>query len=64
MPKSINTPQEGDNQYSEHDEHLFCYDTTCPCHESRPLIGDLADAVEEGLASVDDANRIYRGKVI
>jgi hypothetical protein len=50
--------------YSEHTEHLFCTDMTCPCHESKYLIEELAEQVDEGLASTDDANRIYRGKVV
>lgn len=50
--------------YSEHTEHLFCGDMTCPCHESKYLIEELAEFVDEGLASNDDANRIYYGKVV
>jgi hypothetical protein len=63
-PTTVSNENEDDNQYSEHSEHLFCYDPHCPCKESRVLIGDLADAVEEGLVSTDDANRIYRGRVV
>lgn len=51
-----------DNQYSEHTEHMFCYDPTCPCKESKYLVEELAEFVDEGLASVNDANRIYRGR--
>lgn len=48
--------------YSEHLEHTFCYDGTCPCHESHELMRDLGYAVVDGLATTEDANRIYKGK--
>lgn len=56
--------EDDDNQYSEHTGHLFCPDPLCPCKESQTLIGELAGYVDQGLASVDDANRIYRGKTV
>lgn len=57
-----NRTDEDDNQYSEHTEHLFCPDMTCPCKESKPLVEELAGYVNEGLVSVEDADRIYRGR--
>jgi len=47
--------------YSEHSEHLFCSDMSCPCHEDKYLVEELGEQVDEGLASTNDANRIYRG---
>ena len=58
---TVATPDD-DNQYSEHTEHLFCSDMTCPCHESKALVEELAEYVDEGLASTNDANRLYRGR--
>jgi len=40
----------------------FCYDMTCPCHEDGECIHNLGQAVQDGLASSADADRIYRGK--
>ena len=65
MPKSINTtPSDDDNQYSEHTERPFCYDSRCPCKESHSRRDELAEAVKEGLASVNDAIRIYQGRTV
>ena len=40
----------------------FCWDMTCPCHEDGECIDGLSQAVQDGLASPADADRIYRGK--
>lgn len=45
-------------------EHPFCYDPKCPCKEDQDNIQALGDAVQEGLASVADADRIYRGQTV
>lgn len=45
-------------------EHPFCDDMTCPCHEDGDLIEALGEAVQEGFASVGDADRIYRGRTV
>jgi hypothetical protein len=42
----------------------FCYDMTCPCHEDGECIHTLGQAVEDGLASPADADRIYRGRTV
>jgi hypothetical protein len=43
-------------------EHHFCDDMTCPCHEDSDNIGALGEAVQEGHATTEEADRIYRGK--
>ena len=50
--------------YSEHDEHAFCYDMSCPCHENQSNIDQLGQQHNDGLVSTDDANRIYRGRTV
>lgn len=50
--------------YSEHADHTFCYDMSCPCHENLENINQLGDAVSDGLASTGDADRIYRGRTV
>lgn len=63
MPKSINqSSDQGDNEYSEHAEHTFCTDPFCPCKESQQLIGELSEAIEDGFATVNEADRVYRGR--
>lgn len=42
----------------------FCPDMPCPCHEDAEAIGQVGEWVHEGLMSVDDADRFYRGKVV
>jgi hypothetical protein len=67
-----NTPDEelGDEYYVEpaefrfHDGSGFCYDPSCPCHEDTDNMQTLGDAVQDGLASPADADRIYRGKTV
>lgn len=63
MEKSRLSKEELEN-YSEHQQQMFCYDPTCPDKESQTLIGELNEYVQAGLASTDDANRIYRGKTV
>jgi hypothetical protein len=57
----ITIPYEDDNE-AEHNSSGFCNDMTCPCHEDSESIDGLNQAVVDGEASPDDADRIYRGK--
>lgn len=45
-------------------EHRFCFDMTCDCHLDYAAIATLADDVRDGLATAEDALRIFRGKVV
>ena len=47
-------------------DHPFCDDMTCPCHsdDNQKAIEALGQAVTEGLASVGDADRIFRGRTV
>lgn len=69
MPKNIEPEYEvwpvlaGEGEDS-HTEHLFCYDMPCPCHEDSDRVQELGQQVQDGLASVSDADRIYRGKTV
>ena len=51
-------------EFRFHDDDGFCYDPNCPCKEDQDRIGALGDAVQEGLASVADADRIYQGRTV
>ena len=45
-------------------EYPFCYDTSCGCHDDGNLIEDLNSQVLEGLASVQDADNIFRRRIV
>ena len=46
------------------DDNPFCDDMSCPCHENQDDVNDLNDAVQDGLASTQDADNIYHGRTI
>ena len=48
----------------EHNGSGFCWDPTCPDKEDQDNIQALGQAVQDGLASPADADRIYRGKTV
>ncbi len=43
-------------------DHPDCFDPDCMCHAQK--IADLTQAVNDGLATPDDATRIMQGKTI
>jgi len=40
----------------------FCTDGTCPCHEDKTLIAEVAEMVTDGTLSPQDATDIVNGK--
>lgn len=42
----------------------FCYNPTCLCHESAPLIEQVAWAVQEGLLAPEEATNVIAGKAL
>ena len=46
----------------EHNGSGFCWDPTCPDKEDQDLINQLNGHVQSGLASPEDADRIYHGQ--
>ncbi len=41
----------------------FCWvDGTCPCHEDQALIAQVAEAVNNGLLTPDEATRLVAGQ--
>ena len=55
-------PEGDDFQHSEHAEHAFCYDLTCPCHDNQDSINNLHQAHQDGLVTDRERDNIYRGK--
>lgn len=49
---------------AQHNGSGFCWDPTCPDKEDQDNIQALGQAVQDGLVSVDDANRIYHGRTV
>jgi hypothetical protein len=45
-------------------EHPLCGDPTCPCYEDQQNRKQLAQAIKDGLITLDDANRIMKGKTV
>ncbi len=43
---------------------MFCYNNTCPCHESPLLIARVARFVSEGLLTPQEATNLVAGKNI
>jgi hypothetical protein len=51
--------------YLEHTgEKPFCWNNTCGCHEDETLISEVAQHVEQGLMTSDEATDFVAGKGI
>ena len=49
----------------EHTEATpFCWNDGCPCREDQEAIGTLNQQYQDGLASRNDVDNIYRGYVV
>jgi hypothetical protein len=46
----------------EHNESGFCDDLEHECHENPDLVNELGQLVQDGHATPEEADRIYRGK--
>ncbi len=42
----------------------FCYSDSCSCHEDPELIAEVADAVNQGLLTPDEAKLTITGKTV
>ena len=56
----ISVPMEDDLVHTS-DTHFFCSDSSCPCHEDSILIAELAEAVEAGDLTAEQATTIVNG---
>jgi hypothetical protein len=45
-------------------EHPFCYDPTCPCHEEQGLIAPVAQHVRDGFLTPSEATDFVNGKTL
>lgn len=45
-------------------EHPFCFDPTCPCKEDQELIEQVAQQVQDGLFTPQEANDFVNGKTL
>jgi hypothetical protein len=46
------------------DEHEFCSDMSCRCHEDQEAIQRVAGQVTDGLLTSKEADRYYRGETL
>jgi len=46
------------------DDFPFCFDDTCLCHEDQTLIQPVAQAVEDGLLTPEEATLFISGKTL
>ncbi len=45
-------------------ERPFCFDMTCWCHTNQDAIAETAQYVTDGLLSSEEADRLYRGRMV
>ncbi len=45
-------------------ENPFCWDSTCPCHEDPTLISEVAENVQDGLMTSQEATDFVAGRTI
>jgi len=45
-------------------EHPFCGDATCPCHEDPVLIASVAEALHNGLLTREEATCFVTGQML
>lgn len=46
------------------DEHPFCEESDCPCHEDEENLATLQDWYDNGLIGATDGDLIYHGRTI
>ena len=42
----------------------FCLDTSCPCHEDTERIQQVAQHVQDGLLTPEEANQLTAGRTL
>lgn len=46
------------------DDHPFCGDPTCGCCEDQEVLSEVAEAVEQGLITQEEATLMIQGKTL
>ena len=46
--------------HADHDH--FCSDPTCPCHEESDALDSIAQQVQDGLLTPEEATRFVQGR--
>jgi hypothetical protein len=64
MAQPIPIPYEEGDEIIHTDDHLFCDDPTCPCHEENDSIEQVQTWISDGLITAEDADRLYRGMTV
>lgn len=55
---------EMDEQAVHTPERPFCWDMTCWCHTNQEAIAETAQYVTDGLLSSEEANHLFRGRMV
>ena len=58
--RPIPIPMEDDPVHADRDP--FCSDPTCPCHEESDTLASLAQHVQDGLLTPEEATRFVQGR--
>jgi hypothetical protein len=45
-------------------DHPFCYNDACPCHQDQKRIAEVHQHVQEGLLTPEEATLVVQGKTI
>lgn len=64
MSQPIPIPYEDSDDLVHTDDHLFCSDPDCPCHEESAFTEQVQSWISDGLITAKDADRIYRGMTV
>jgi len=51
-------------QAAIHEQHLFCFDMSCECHDEQARLTQVAQWWREGLVSSREVVEIWRGKTV
>lgn len=57
-------PYEDGDELIHTDEHLFCEDMLCPCHEDQSNLTTVNAWVTDGLMTSNEADLYYRGSTL
>lgn len=53
-----------DGEQAHTDDHLFCDDMSCPCHEDSDNLQALGDWADAGLIGSTDGMLYYTGRTV
>lgn len=64
MDQPIPIPYEDGDEFIHTDDHPFCDELDCLCHEDQEALAQVQTWITDGLITAEDADRIYRGMTV